>query len=169
MLTIEKNSVKTGRFADTQHVDTLISNYKKERWAYNSERLGKADSMSTWYSIEEMEAFLEKAKLHGGDGVRIYFGAYPTDFAEKPEYAGRQTVVFVATKAKETETRGIANKDLYIATENGTSILAYNYTPLCPPYGCPGGKSGTGIAEGDDWGGIGTTLVDCGDKGMIVV
>lgn len=169
MLTIEKKSLKVGRFVDNQHVDSLVSTYKKEKWAFNSERLGKADSMSNWYSIEELEEFIEKAKMHGGDGVRIYFGAYPSDFAEKPEYAGRQTVVFVATKSKETETRGLVHKDLYIGTEKGTSILAYNFSSMCPPYSCPGGKSGGGIAEGDDWGGIGTTLVDCGEKGMIIV
>ena len=39
----------------TNHVNTVIKNYKKERWIHNSNRLGKEDSLSVWYSIEELE------------------------------------------------------------------------------------------------------------------
>jgi hypothetical protein len=54
MLTIEKKTVKAGKLVDTAHVDTIIRNYKKERWVHNSKRLGKEDSLSVWYSIEEL-------------------------------------------------------------------------------------------------------------------
>ena len=171
MLTIEKKSLNVGRFVDTQHVNTVIRNYKQERWVNNSKHIGKEDSMSVWYSIEEMEEFLAKAKDSGANGVRMYFAAYSEDYARTPEYAGRQTIVMVASKGKLTPT-GIVNKDVYINTEEGSTILAYNAGSMCPPFNCPGGKGGSpgggGIA-GDDWGGIGTTLVDCGDNGMLVV
>lgn len=170
MLTIEKKSLKVGRYVDTQHADTLLRTYKQERWAQNSEKLGKEDSLSVWYSIEELEAFIAKAKDHGGNGVRIYFGAYPDNFEKKPEYSKMQTVVLVASKGKENEAGRVDHKDIYIGTTHGTSILAYNAGQLCPPI-CPGGKGGgveTGI-DSDDWGGIGTTLVDRGDKGMVIV
>lgn len=167
MLTIEKKSLKVGKYVDTQHVNTVIQNYKTERWVHNSKRLGKQDSMSAWFSAEELEDYLAKIKEHGGDGVRFYFAAYDKDYAQEPKYAGRQTIVLVATKSKESET-GVVNKDLYISTENGNTILAYNNSDLCPPYNCPGGKSG-GVGGDDDWGGIGTTLVDCGNDGLLVV
>jgi hypothetical protein len=155
MLTIEKKTLQTGKFVDTQHVNAVIKNYKKERWVHNSKRLGKEDSLSVWYSVEELEEFLMKAKEHGGDGIKIYFGAYDKDDAPKPLYAGRQTVVLVATKQKET-INGAVNKDIYIPTEQGTTILAYNVGGLCPPF-CNNG-------DGD----IGITIVDQGEDGVII-
>jgi hypothetical protein len=60
-----------------------------------------------------------------------------------------------------------SNKDLYI-TDGGTpSILAYNFGSVCPSTCTPGRQGGTG--DDDSWGGIGTTLIDKGDEGMIVV
>jgi hypothetical protein len=43
--------------------------------------------------LEELEEFLTKAKDHGGDGIKLYFGAYDQEHAPQPMYAGRQTVV----------------------------------------------------------------------------
>lgn len=168
MLTIEKKSLRVGRFVDTQHVSTGIRNYKQERWAQNSERIGKEDSMSVWYSIEEIEEFLATAKESGANGVRMYFAVYSPDYKAVPEYQNRQTIMMVASKAKRTE-KGIESKDVYVNTEEGTSILAYNAGSICPPFNCPPGGKGGGIADADDWGGIGTTLIDCGDKGMLIV
>ena len=162
MITIEKKSLKVGKYVNTEHVDTVVRNYKQERWVYNSERIGKEDSLSGWYSIEEMEEFIERAKQSGGDGIRIYFGAYPTDYAEKPEYAGRQTLVFVATKHKETEA-GPSNKDIYMQTEEGTNILAYNTVFICPPICNPREISPSARK------GLGITIVDQGEKGMSVI
>lgn len=156
MITIEKKSVKAGKYVDTEHVNTIIKNYKQERWVQNSKRLGKEDSLSVWYSVEELEGFLEKAKEHGADGVKLYFGAYDKEFAKQPLYAGRQTVVFVATRQKETE-NGSMNKDIYINGENGTSILAYNYGSVCPPF-----------CRNSDDDPIGITIIDKGEDGMIV-
>lgn len=167
MTTIQKKSLKVGRYVDTNHVDTVIRNYKRERWVQNSEHIGKEDSLSVWYSVEELEEFLQKIKTHGGDGVRMYFGAYSEDFATKPEYGSRQTIVMVATRSKENEA-GVANKDLYV---NPGQILAYNLGGICPP-SCNNGTKPTGPGgdgDGDDWGGIGVTIVDRGPKGMTIV
>jgi len=160
MLATQKKSLKVGRFVNQQHVDTVIRNYKQERWAHNSERIGKEDSLSVWYSIEELEEFIAKAKDHGGDGVRFYFAAYSEDYAEQPLYAGGQTMVMVATKQKENETGQAANKDIYTATEHGTEILAYNSGAICPPFCKPKGISG------DD---IGITIVDKGNDGLVII
>lgn len=162
MTTIEKKSLRVGKYVDTNHVDTIIRNYKQERWVHNSERLGKEDSMSVWYSVEELEEFISKIKDYGADGIRFYFGAYPNNHISKKGEDGRQTIVLVATKNKETK-NGSANKDVYITTEKGTEILAYNMGGVCPPNYCPSGSND------DGWGGIGVTLVDRGDKGLSVI
>jgi len=159
MLTIEKKSLKVGKFVNTEHVDTVIRTYKQERWVHNSERLGKEDSLSVWYSIEGIEELIAKAKENGSDGIRFYFAAYPKDYSEQPLYAGRQTIVMVATKQKETE-KGLANKDIYINTETGTEILAFNSGGICPPF-CKPREDGS-----DD---LGITIIDKGSEGLMIV
>ena len=154
MLTIQKKSVRVGKFVNTEHVNSVIKNYKQERWVHNSERLGKEDTLSAWYSLEELEDFFAKAKEHGADGVRIYFGAYDKEYAPQPLYAGRQTIVLVATQQKETK-KGNVNKDVYINTENSTSILAYNLATICPPF-----------CDLDN--GIGVSIIDKGKDGLII-
>lgn len=158
MLTIETNQVKVGKFVSTEHVESVRRNYKEQRWLQNSQRIGKADSLSVWFSLADIEQFLEKLKEHGGDGVRFYFGAYNAEYAEKPLYAGRQTIVMVATRQKQT-LNGEMNKDIYINTEKGTNILAYNVGRLCPPV-CQGGN---------DFEGIDISIVDKTNDGMIVL
>ena len=86
----------------------------------------------------------------------MYFGAYDQEHAPQPLYAGRQTIVMVATMQKETE-NGDVTKDIYINTENKTTILAYNAGRPCPP-----------LCQNDDFGGIGITIVDKGDEGLII-
>ncbi|HRN56388.1 MAG TPA: hypothetical protein PLL71_08045 [Agriterribacter sp.] len=164
MLTIEKKSLKVGKYVSTKHVDTVIKTYKQERWVHNSERIGKEDSLSVWYSIEELEEFMATAKENGADGIKFYFAAYPETYTEKAGFAGRQTLVLVATKTKELET-GVANKDIYIRDGEKAEILAYNAGNICPPLCNPKPKP-TGA---DDWGNIGVTIVDRGEKGLTVV
>lgn len=158
MLTITSKTRKAGKFVNTEHTDTIIRNYKQERWVNNSKHIGKEDSLSVWYSAEELEQFLERIKLHGADGVRFYFGAYGKEYTDNPLYAGRQTIVMVATQAKETE-KGVVDKDVYINNCDVSSILAYNHGRLCPPYCKP-------TFDNDD---LGITIVDKGDDGIVVI
>lgn len=160
MQTITKKSLSVGKFVDTHHVDTVIRNYKQERWVQNSEKIGKEDSLSGWWSIEEMEKFIETAKMYGADGLKFYFGAYDENYQERPEYAGRQTLVMVGTKQKQT-TFGVKNKDIYVNTDNGSQILAYNAMALCPPF--------CGQGEDIDSNEIGITIVDKGENGLAIV
>jgi len=133
MITVEKKSLRVGKYVDREHVDAVVSTYKKERWAQNSERIGKSDSLSAWFSAEELEDYLALIKKHGADGVKFYFGVYPEDHAPKPEYAGRQTIVLVATKSKETE-NGFVNKDLFVKKDGIDISLSLNMPSICPPY-----------------------------------
>ena len=158
MKTIEKKSVKVGRFVSTGHVETIRRNYKEQRWQQNSKRIGKADSLSVWFSAADIECFMEKLKAHGGDGVRFYFGAYNDEFAEKPLYAGRQTIVMVGTRQKESA-NGTTDKDIYIHTDAGSSILAYNVGRLCPPI----------CQSTDDFDEFGIPMVDHNEGAVIVL
>jgi hypothetical protein len=162
MSTVTLKSAKVGKFVSTAHVDTVIKNYKQERWAENSKRLGKEDSLSVWFSVEDLEAFLGKLKDHGGDGVRFYFGVYDKEYTEQPLYAGRQTLVMVATKQKEIGGGLLANKDLYVVNGDENKIIAYNTGTLCPPICKPPIKD-------DDGFDIGITIVDKGEDGMVVI
>lgn len=166
MLTIQKKSLSVGKYVNTKYVDKIIRTYKQERWAHNSARIGKEDSLSTWYSIEELEEFINTAKMHGADGIKFYFAAYSADYTERPGYADRQTLAIVATKSKETE-EGIGHKDIYINDGEATTILAYNAGTICPP-NCPKPPKPKD-ADADDWGGIGVTIVDRGDAGLTIV
>jgi hypothetical protein len=161
MTTQLKNSVSTNHHVSTEHVNMVIREYKQTRWVPNSERLGKPDSLSAWYSIEDFENFLTTAKSNGGDGLKIYFAAYPEDFTPKPEYAGLQTLVVVATKSKSVGMGSRANKDMYI-TKNGQSIVLGSIPiNLCPPNCSPRTEGGMGD--------LGITIVDKGEKGMEIV
>lgn len=131
-------SKKVGSYLETQEVDSLLLNYKKTRWVFNSERIGKADSLSSWYTVNELLEFIEKAKKNEADGIRLYFGAYPRDFKKKPEYAERQTVVLVATKSVSGENGSRIDKNIYLNSADGAQILAYNMGKICPPF-CYGG------------------------------
>lgn len=170
MNTIEKKSVRVGKYVDNDHVNTVISTYKQERWSYNTERMGKADSLSAWYTVEELEDYIELIKAHGADGIRFYFGAYPENFDEMPEYAGRQTIVLVATKNMDNGNRQ-ANKDLYINDGRKARLLAYNMPQLCPPF-CntqPNPTIPPGTTLKNNKPEIGVTLIDNGKNGMSVI
>jgi hypothetical protein len=157
MITAEKKSARVGQYVNTEYVNTVLREYKKERWAYNSERLGKEDSLSIWFGVEDIENFIADAKQNGADGIKFYFAAYPKDF-EKPEYAGRQTIVMVATRAKTTEL-GTVNKDVYITKNGNSTILGFNMGAPCPPLCGPGFGTGN----------LGVTLIDKGDKGLEII
>jgi hypothetical protein len=161
MITQQKNYVKTGKSSRTENADTLIREYKQKRWVQNSQRIGKPDSLSAWYSIEQLESFLELAKSNGGDGVKFYYGAYPEDYAVRPEYAGRQTLVMVATKSKLTDCGLTADKDIYIK-QNGQIKILSGFDPRgCPPICNPSSEGGMGD--------LGITIVDKGVEGMEIV
>ena len=162
MITIEKKSLSVGKYVDNDHVDKVIRSYKQERWVHNSERIGKEDSLSAWYSVEELEEFIANAKSHGADGVKIYFAAYPADFRKVPEYADRQSLVLVATKSREAANGSTVNKDIYCTTEGNPQILAYNMGKICPP------QCGGTFAD-SDLGDLGITIVDRGENGLSMI
>jgi len=161
MIRQQKKSVNAGEKIPAQPVETLIREYKKTRWVSNSERLGKPDSLSAWYSLRDVEEFLAAVKSNGGDGIKFYFAAYPDDYAAIPEYEGRQTLIPVATRSKMTIS-GVAQKDLFIRKNGKADILCINFPPgLCPPLCNSNAEGGTG--------GLGITIIDKEGKGMEII
>jgi hypothetical protein len=133
---------KAGKFVDARHVDELRENYRREKWVNNSKQLGKLDSLSVWYSLAELKEYLEAAESVGADGVRLYFGAYPSSYPDNILLEGRLTVAFVATQQKRSVTGKTENKDLYISTPKGPEVIAFNFGSICPT-SCPGGGGTT--------------------------
>jgi hypothetical protein len=160
MTTQVKNYIKTKKTDRTAEVEDFIREYKQKRWVQNSERIGKADSLSAWYSVEELEEFLATAKSNGGDGIRFFYGAFPENYDTKPEYAGRQTLVMVATRSRMTDDGCTTDKNLYTKKNGRVEILSGILPKGCPP-ACPSPDGGMGD--------FGITIVDRGSKGMEIV
>jgi hypothetical protein len=160
MTTQEKNYVRAKKSSTMEDAEKFIREYKQKRWVQNSERLGKADSLSAWYSIEELQNFIDLSKSHGGSGVRFYYGAYPENYASKPEYAGRQTLVMIATKGRNLVDGSKSDKNIYIEKNGNIEILCGIHPIGCPPI-CPPPDGGMGD--------FGITIVDKGTKGMEII
>jgi hypothetical protein len=143
MNTIAEKSVNAGTFVTSTELDAFTSAYKQERWAENSERIGKADSLTMWLSVEMMEEFLATVKANGGNGIRCHFGVH-TEGHSAPEVVGRQTVVLVGTRSKDGS-HATAKAEMVALTG-----------PVCPPW-CGSGTLGK------------STLIVRGDNGMEVI
>jgi hypothetical protein len=161
MNTIEKKSVNAGKFVTKQEVDTLIRSYKQERWADNSERMGQADSLSVWFTVEEVEGFLAKVKANGGNGVRFHFGVFSAENATVPEFEGRQTLVMVGNRS--TDGSYSTSKELFSNNNGKPEIVALAGGFICPPF------CGTGVGRATNGVIVGSALIDRGEKGMSVI
>lgn len=163
MNTIEKKSVNAGKCATKQEVDTLIRAYKQERWADNSERIGKADSLSVWFSTEDLEEFIDTVKANGGNGVRFHFGVFSADNAPQAILEGRQTLVMIGNRS--SDGTHMTSKELYSYNNGKPEIVASFGTLPCPPV-C----TGPGVGGKTNNGGLGSaTLIDRGEKGMSII
>ncbi|MEO6314657.1 MAG: hypothetical protein ABIU63_15685 [Chitinophagaceae bacterium] len=162
---LTKTTKQSGQIVNSKHVESLLSNYKKERWLQNSNHIGKADSLSVWYSLDQLQAFLDTAKESGADGIKMYFGVYTPDTAGQEIYEDRQTIVLVATKEKELANGTVIDKNIYTNTGGKPEIVAFNVGRLCPPT-CAGGGTGNGTGFDLENPGI---LIDKQGEGMIVI
>ncbi len=84
----------------------LNINYLKERSQIITKVLGIKDANAAWYSIEELENYINYVKTEGEkqkikiNGIRFYLGVYPKDFKEK-EKAGLTTVFLSPTTLRD--------------------------------------------------------------------
>ncbi|WP_289046120.1 hypothetical protein [uncultured Olleya sp.] len=94
----------TGKITATE-AEELNDAWTNLRKNANDTAAGKPDNRSTWYSIEDMEAFIEMIKNEnsGVNGVRCYLGVQKTD--QDPQ--GYTTIFMVPT-----ERNGNTNQDI---------------------------------------------------------
>jgi hypothetical protein len=165
MSTIEKKIVRSGKYVSADHLDSLISNYKKERWIQSSERMDQEDTFGGWYSVDELEEFIQTARKHGADGINIYFGVYGGK-AQRPELEGKQTIALVATRTEQENGDTLVRRNPAVKNignlPNDDDFLIYNWSsPLGNP-SKPGGLKTSG-------GSLGLTIVTDKDNNMSVI
>jgi hypothetical protein len=131
-MTTTVSLAKKGSIVSTEHVNSLVKNYKLERWLDNSQKIGKPDALSTWYGLDELQEFLEKARQNQADGIKMFYGVYPSDHPNEM-MAGRQTVVLVATRKSHADPRS-TNKAIMVSQNGKAEILAFNLGDMCPPF-----------------------------------
>lgn len=75
-------------------VNARIKHFRDTKLPLLSNAIGKSDSTSGWYSLEQFEELMREMYYLNADGLRIYFGAHePND----PDYPNQLTVIFVPT------------------------------------------------------------------------
>lgn len=115
------------KLIDSEKAAALNKTYREKRMAMINRGNGIQDSCSSWYSLEDLEGYLNyvkeeaKKKNISIDGIRFYFGVYPED-TEDSKMAGKTTLFMCPTKACTTLTRdGKGN------SEDVTDIPGLNY------------------------------------------
>ncbi|WP_353147615.1 hypothetical protein [Chryseobacterium sp.] len=106
-------------------------------------RNGEPDSRWYWFSLDEMEGYIQYVKENAKKqklknvGIRIYMGKYPVNHPRnrmaKPEYAGYQTIFLVPTSQKRKGNEAMLRT---VTTDENTdvqSIESMNMTNLAPP------------------------------------
>lgn len=84
----------------------LSERYHESRAELISKSILKDDVTAVWYSIEELENYLNYVKNQGAEkgidvtGIRLYLGVYPNDSSYK-EKAGLTTIFLTPTKKRE--------------------------------------------------------------------
>jgi hypothetical protein len=164
MNTIEKKSVNVAKSVGKQEIDSLIRAYKQERWAANSDRIGKADSLSVWFSVEDLESFIDTVKANGGNGVRFHYGVYSAENAPIPELEDRQTLVMIGNRSNDGTAK--TSKQLFSHNNGQPEVVASLTGYPCPPV-CGSGTLG----KADEMGRIlgSAALIDRGENGMSVI
>ena len=84
----------------------LSGRYIEKRSGLISTDIGKEDASAVWYSIEELENYINYVKCKGTEkgidvtGVRFYMGVYPNDSVVYKEKAGLTTIFLSPTKKR---------------------------------------------------------------------
>jgi len=99
----------------------------------------KMNTRSIWFSFQRIETLYKRLKYdrdtlkYGTDGLRIYLGKYPLEYAsgQKHPHAGQNTIVFVSTK----DSLRKYHRDYF---KQVMRIVPENKGELCPPGDCPG-------------------------------
>lgn len=120
--------------------DTRKSNFATTKHSILSAALGREDTLSIWYTREHIAKLLEEIDLAGGDGLRVYLGAYESEH----EFSGQLCLVMNATR-EQTISGEARHVDVILENEpnfttrsakveaSGTKTKDYNFGSPCPP------------------------------------
>lgn len=131
-----------GTFIFKEEVNKRVTNYLNLKHPVLSNALGREDSKSAWYSLDQFEELMREMYYLNADGVRIYFGAYDNN---DPNYPGMLTVIFVPTylnedTGKHTDVVIDDEQDFTQRCDSKTAVSMTRSIPknldtlgLCPP------------------------------------
>ncbi|WP_300566905.1 hypothetical protein [Flavobacterium sp.] len=77
-----KSAIKPKQLISVEKAKELNGNYNSKRADLHSKAIGKEDANAIWYSLEELENYIEYVKSEGEqqgyavDGIRFYLGVY---------------------------------------------------------------------------------------------
>lgn len=102
---MEKRPERPSQLITKKFAKELHLNFMRYRARIISKYIQKEDANAVWFSIEELENYIDYAKAKGQkkgynvNGIRFYFGVYPDEkkYAEK---AGLSTIFLTATGKK---------------------------------------------------------------------
>lgn len=109
----------------------LVENYQGRGFKPN-DRVGFNDTRCIWFSLDQLESFVQRTRAEGGDGVRFYLAAYSldsiSDFKILEDYRDHTTLVLVSTKPY-----GEKKHVDYYKDGSLLSAIPENQGELCPP------------------------------------
>ena len=92
----------------------LITNYGPKH-ALLTQGLGKPDTRSVWYSKEHIAQLMEEIEHAGGDGLRIFLGAYG---ANHLDFVGQTCLVMSITRAQNITEGVTIHKNVVLEEES---------------------------------------------------
>lgn len=118
----------------------LSRRYNNERAQLITTNIGKDDATAVWYSIEELENYINYVKTQGTEkgievtGIRMYMGVYPTDNSYR-EKAGLTTIFLSPTKKREVNVKAKSLRTKQSLEENvdATELQPLNYGGIGHP------------------------------------
>lgn len=118
-----KTAVLPKQLISTEKAKELNQNFIAQRTDLLKKAMGKEDANAIWYSLEELENYIEYIKSSGSekgyvvDGIRFYFGVYSeTEGKGKAGY----TTLFLSPTGKSISEKRVASS-LLLEEETGDS------------------------------------------------
>lgn len=118
----------------------LSKRYHEERAGLISTNIRRDDATAVWYSIEELENYINYVKCQGTEkginvtGIRLYLGVYPNDNSYN-EKAGLTTIFLSPTKKREANVKAKTARTEQTLEENvdATELQPLNYGGIGHP------------------------------------